>query len=193
MATTTNVYTGSDGTLVLSDETGAEGEDGRRAMDFYELRTVGRVTGVEIHVQTGLQEYHEVGVRHAVSLHPGNIHVSGRITRAHINGGLLALLLGRGSALTTIPEPYPQPSFGMQVQLLAPAFPERGTALVLLGVKLENWSFAMPEEDFVMENVTFRALSIRVAGLGGGGEGGGEEGGGLLAEGPEFPSGAATA
>ncbi|HET6230372.1 MAG TPA: hypothetical protein VFE05_09925 [Longimicrobiaceae bacterium] len=193
MAITTNVYTGSNGTLVLSDETGAEGDDGKLAIDFFELRTVGRVTGVEIRVHTDLQEYHEIGRRHPTSLHPGNIHVSGRITRAHINGGLLNLLLGRGAALQTIPEPYVQPSFGMQVQLIDPASPARGTVVVLLGVKLEDWSFAMPEEDFVMENVTFRALGIRSAGITGQGGGGGGGGSGVVAENPAFPSGQANA
>jgi hypothetical protein len=195
MPTTTNVYTGSDGMLVLSDEAGAEGDDGKTVMDFYELRTVGRVTGVEIHVDTDLQEYHEIGLRHPVSLHPGNIHIHGRITRAHINGGLLTLLLGRGTAMTTIAEPYAQPSFGMQLTLLSPAFPERGTAVVLMGVKLQNWRLDMPEEDFVMENVGFRALSIRVAGVSGGGgdAAGGGGGGGLVAEGPQFPTDSAPA
>jgi hypothetical protein len=32
----------------------------------------------------------------------------------------------------------------------------------LKGVKLQNWSYSLPEEDFVMENVTFKALTIRV-------------------------------
>jgi hypothetical protein len=29
-------------------------------------------------------------------------------------------------------------------------------------VKFHNWSFRIPEDDFVMENVTFRALSLEI-------------------------------
>ena len=30
------------------------------------------------------------------------------------------------------------------------------------GVKLDGWSFAMPEDDFVLESVSFKALWIGV-------------------------------
>lgn len=92
-----NVYTGSNGVLTLADEDTPEGKDAKAVVDTYQIQTVGRVTGVEIFVQTDLEEYHEIGRRHATSLHPGNIHISGKITRAHINGALLFLLLGRGA------------------------------------------------------------------------------------------------
>jgi hypothetical protein len=29
-------------------------------------------------------------------------------------------------------------------------------------VKFENWGMTMPEDDFVMENVTFRALTLHI-------------------------------
>jgi len=32
----------------------------------------------------------------------------------------------------------------------------------LHGVKFENWAFSLPEDDFVMENVTFKALFLEV-------------------------------
>lgn len=161
----TNVFTGSNGTLVLGDADTPEGRDAAAVLDFYEARTVARVTGVEIQVRTDLQEYHEIGRRHATSLHPGDIHVSGRFTRAHVNGALLYLLLGRGASPNTAPEPYVQPTFILNVQLNDPAEPAHGQIVSLLGVKLQDWGFVMPEEDFVMENVTFRALSISSMGV----------------------------
>jgi hypothetical protein len=157
----TNVYTGSNGTLILANEDTPEGADAKPIIDGYEIQTVGRVTGVRIAVVTDLEEFHEIGRRHPTSLHPGNIHISGGVERAYINGALLYLLLGRGVNTTAIPEPYVQPTFNMTVSLTDPAVPARA-ALELRGVKFRDWSYAMPEEDFVMENVSFKALTIRV-------------------------------
>jgi hypothetical protein len=157
----TNVYTGSNGVLTLADEATPEGKDAKLVIDKYEIRTVGRVAGIEIQVQTDLEEFHEIGRRHPTSLHPGDIHISGKITRAYINGALLYLLMGQGARPTDVKEPYVQPVFNMVVQLNDPAVPGNTTELELKGVKLQNWSYSMPEEDFVMENVTFKALTIR--------------------------------
>src|SRR4026207_1390236 len=96
----TNVYTGSKGVLPRADEDTPEGKDAKAVVDNYQIQTVGRVAGVEIYVPTDLEEFHEIGRRHPTSLHPGNIHISGKITRAYINGALLFLLLGRGARPT---------------------------------------------------------------------------------------------
>lgn len=158
----TNVYTGANGTLTLAIEDTPEGQDAKTIIDLYETMTVGRVTGVELCVQTDLEAFHEIGRRHPTSLHPGNILVSGTVDRAYINGSLLWLLLGRGAAPTRISEPYVQPTFNMTVSLNDPAVPGNTASLELKGVKFQNWSFAMPEDDFVMENVAFQALTISV-------------------------------
>ena len=180
-----NVYTGSNGVLTLADEDTPEGKDAKAVVDIYQIQTVGRVTGVEIFVQTDLEEYHEIGRRHPTSLHPGNIHISGKITRAHINGALLFLLLGRGARPTAEAEPYVQPVFNMVVNLTDPAVPGTSAGLELKGVKLQNWAYSLPEEDFVMENVTFKALTIRVSDKDAP-EGGGEP----VAQIPTFPNSA---
>jgi len=158
----TNVFTGANGTLTLADEDTPEGKDAKAVVDTYEMRTVGRVTNVEICVQTNLQEYHEIGRRHPTSLHPGNIHISGKVGRAYINGALLELLLGRGAGPNAVPEPYVQPVFNMTVSLNDPAVPGNSAALELKGVKFQNWVYLLPEDDFVMENATFKALTVRV-------------------------------
>jgi hypothetical protein len=161
--TLTNVYTGSNGTLTLANEDTPEGADAKTIVDLYSLTTVGRVTDVEVHVRTDLEEFHEIGRRHPTSLHPGDIYISGKIGRAYINGALLFLLLGRGANPTAIPEPYVQPTFNISLVLNDPAVPGNRAGLELKGVKFENWSYSLPEEDFVMENVTFKALTISVA------------------------------
>jgi hypothetical protein len=178
---------GANGTLTLADEDTPEGRDAKAVLDTYETRTVGRVTQVEICVQTDLQEYHEIGRRHPTSLHPGNIHISGKVGRAYMNGALLFLLQGQGSAPTAVPEPFVQPTFNMTVRLNDPAVPGNTVSLELKGVKFQNWSYSLPEDDFVMENVTFKALTIRVIDQqtpAGGGD--------AVASAPEFPA-AATA
>jgi hypothetical protein len=181
----TNVYTGSNGVLTLANEDTPEGRDAKVVVDHYQIQTVGRVTGVEIYVQTDLEEFHEVGRRHSTSLHPGNIHISGKITRAHINSALLFLLMGQGSRPVAVPEPFVQPVFNMVVTLTDPAVPGKQAGVELKGVKLQNWSFSLPEEDFVMENVTFKALTIRNA------DGEAPSGGGdMVAGNPAFPDNA---
>ena len=158
----TNVFTGSNGTLTLADEDTPEGRDAKAITDAYELLTVGRLTDVEVHVRTDLAEFHEVGRRHATSLHPGNVHVGGRVGRAYVNGALLFLLLGRGGSSTNPPEPYVQPTFNIALALNDPAVPGSTATLELKGVKFENWASTMPEEDFVVEDLTFKALTVSV-------------------------------
>lgn len=158
----TNVFTGANGTLTLAFEDTPEGQDAQRVIELYQITTVGRVADVEVCIQTDLEEFHEIGRRHATSLHPGNIHISGKVGRAYINGALLFLLQGRGAAPTQVAEPYVQPVFSMRLALNDPAVPGNTAALELKGVKFQNWSYVMPEDDFVMENLTFKALTISV-------------------------------
>jgi len=161
----TNVYTGANGTLqFIADTTKPEGAhaDAIIGKSMYDLSTVGRVTGVEVHVNTDLQGYYEVGHRFPVSLHPENIHISGKINRAYVNGALLFLLLGKGANPTQSSEPFPEPVLAMQLTLQDQAVPGNRCEVDLEGVKFENWGFSIPENDFVMENVTFKALNIRV-------------------------------
>ncbi len=160
----TEIFTGANGTLVFQGGDGPEGVDAQAVMDLpaYNVFTVGRVTDVQVHVNTDLEEFHEIGRRHATSLHPGNIHIEGKVGRAYINGALLYLLLGRGALPTTTNEPYVQPALTMNISLENPAVPGNRMILDIYGVKFQNWSFSLPEDDFVIEDVTFKALRINV-------------------------------
>jgi hypothetical protein len=189
----TNVYTGSNGTLTLANEDTPEGADANLVISAYQVRTVGRVTGIQVCVQTDLEEFHEIGRRHAVSLHPGNIHISGKVDRAYINGAMLFLLQGQGSSPTLVDEianPYVQPTFNMTIALKDPAFPGNSVTLEIGKVKFQNWSYSMPEDEFVMENVTFKAISIRVVDQEAPAGGGGGE---PVALAPQFSDSTATA
>lgn len=161
----TNTYHGADGALVFIQGDGPEGNDAQAvlALEAFGLGgglTIGRVTGVEVHVDTDLEEFHEIGRRHPSSLHEGNIHIRGKIDRAYINGALLYMLLGRGASPNNVEEPYVQPSLAMNIVLDDANVPADRSVLDIYGVKFENWGFSLPEDDVVMENVTFKALRI---------------------------------
>lgn len=165
-----NVYTGAYGKLVIlpADELDAPVVIGHEPLGLADSAAVARVTDVEICVRTKLAEFHEIGRRHPVTLHPGNIHISGKIGRAFINGGLLFLLLGRGAAVTEVNEidnPYPQPHMQLQLTHSDPAVPGTSIQITINDVMFDSWWYNMPEDDFVVQNVTFKARRIYVQGF----------------------------
>ncbi|SED65397.1 hypothetical protein SAMN05519104_4014 [Rhizobiales bacterium GAS188] len=170
-----NVFTGKTGSITLSatDTQGVspEADDAASVLTsaFGSVAPqVGRATGIQVAVQTDLDEFHEIGHRHPIVLHPGNIHISGSIDRAYLSGALILLLLGQRAQDGKQPLTYPQPAFQIKFDLNDPAVPKNKAELVLDGVKFQNWGVKMPEDDFVMENVTFRALAISVVDTDGG-------------------------
>jgi hypothetical protein len=171
MVNTKNVFRGSDAKLMLSSDPNnkaspVETEIAKSVISDFELLTVGRATNIEIYVQTDLELFHEIGVRFPTALRPGNVNISGKIGRAYINGALLKALLGKGANIPHEQEPYPQPSFELMVAIEDPAYPGTASALIIDGVKFDDWAFSLPEDDFVMESVTFKGLSISVNDIG---------------------------
>ena len=159
----TNVFRGSDATLVLAVDDAATVEGGLAdalisEYDFSNM--VGRLTNVQIKLENEVRPFHEIGKRFPTELRPGNLNVSGSAERAHINGALLRLLLGDGSQSPPPAQSIPQPVFNMVVNLKNPAVPSITTKVIVFGVKFESWSFNLPEDDFVMEGVTFRAMRV---------------------------------
>lgn len=171
----TDVFTGAHGTLTLASEDTPEGADAKAVVDTFAIQTVGRLTDVQVRVDTALKEFHEVGRRHPVSLSPGDICISGSVGRAYVNGALLMLLMGRGAAPSAVPEPYVQPTFTITLRLADPARPGTSLSLEIGGVKFQNWHYTLPEDDFVAENLHFKALTIRVVDRDGSGGGDGGE------------------
>jgi hypothetical protein len=159
----TNVYRGSDATLVLAvdDSSTVEGSLADALISEFDFSNmVGRLTNVQIRLENSVRPYHEIGKRFATELRPGNLNVFGSAERAHINGALLRLLLGDGSQSPPPAQSMPQPVFNMMVNLKNPADPSITTKVIVFGVKFESWSFTLPEDDFVMEGVTFRAMRV---------------------------------
>ena len=86
----------------------------------------------------------------------------GTIGRAYINGAMLKLLLGEASEGRPAAS-WAQPSFNITLIVENAATPGTNNTLTLHGVKIENWNYNLPEDDFVMEAINFQALYLTVA------------------------------
>ena len=161
MAANTNVFRGSDGSIVLAVDSGAEGDAAKKVIDANNLTPVGRATNVEVRVSSDVTPFHELGQRYATELRAGNVNVSGSIGRAYINGALLKLMLG-DAAQSRPAGAFLAPTFNIDLRLENPARPGVFSAVTVHGVKIENWAYSIPENDFVMEKVDFKALWISV-------------------------------
>ena len=156
------VYSGAEGSLTLSQPVGFESE----TLESYlgENGEVGRVTGVSVQVSTVVKAFHELGSHAAAQLRAGNINVTGTVERAHVNGAMLRLMLGRYAMEEEGSAPFPVPSFTMTVNLedLVHEGDAGNTVLVLYDVMFDSWQFTLPEDDFVLERLSFRARRVAV-------------------------------
>ena len=155
------VYRGSDGTISVAVEAGLEGDKAKAVNDAYALTPIGRVTGVTVRVTNDVKPFHELGQRFATELRPGNVNVYGSIDRAYINGALLKLMLG-DAADSRPATSFVSPSFNLSMRLENPSLPGTSSTVTVMGVKLEEWLYTLPEDDFAMEKVNFRALWVKV-------------------------------
>lgn len=166
MATPPLVVRGSAATLTLASIDSPAGNLGQHIFnDEYNIGTVGRVVGVEIRITTDLEPFHEIGTRQAEELVPGNINISGKVDRAYINGALLRLLMGKLGGAGKDEDKFPaelQPNFNMVLTLQDPRTGNAttGTRLTLSDVRFDDWVVTVPEDDFVLEKMTFKALRI---------------------------------
>lgn len=158
----TSVFTGADGSITLAAGQGIEGEKAQEVLTAYDLISVGRVHNVHVEVHSEVKAYHEIGQRYASELRPGNVTIRGTIGRAYINGALLKLLLGE-AAQSRPAASWAQPSFNVTLLVANAATPEIKNTLTLHDVKLESWVYTLPEDDFLMESVSFQALYLTVA------------------------------
>src|SRR5690606_16090210 len=96
----------------------------------------------------------------ATQLRPGNVTVSGTIGRAYVNGALLNLLLGEASEGRPAAN-WVQPAFNVTVRVANPTTGVVNT-ITLHDVKIENWTYTLPEDEFVMEEARYQALFLTV-------------------------------
>jgi hypothetical protein len=157
----TSVYTGNDGSLTLAAPSGVEGKAAQAIITAYDTISVGRVQDVSLRVAAEVTEYHEIGESYPTQLRPGNVHVSGTIGRAFINGALLKLCLG--VAADSRPKgAWTQPAMNMTLQVSNSAVPNVRSIMTLHDVKIENWTLRVPEATFVLETAAFKALFITI-------------------------------
>ncbi len=157
----THAFYGTDGVLTLSDPDGLDtgvftgylGEDG----------LVGRVTNVSIQISTEVKFFHELGSRTPKELRAGNIIIGGTVERAFINGALLKLMLGQ-YAENEETAGFKIPSFNMKIILdnLMPPGDAGNSILTVYGVMFDTWQFSLPEDDFVLEKLSFKAKRITI-------------------------------
>ena len=156
----THVFTGLDGAISVAVDSGPEGDAAKAVNDAYGLTPIGRATGVTVQVTSDMKPFHELGQRYATELRPGNVNITGSIGRAHVNGALLKLMLGDGAGGTRPAGAFVSPSFNLSLRVENQAFPGNTATVTVHGVKLDSWSYDLPEDDFVLEQVTFKALWI---------------------------------
>jgi len=157
----TSVFTGADGSLALSTQQTPEGTAAQAAIDQFGVQVIGRVQDVTVQVNSDVKPFHEIGQRYATQLRPGNVEVRGTIGRAYINGAMLTLLLGEAAGSRPA-QSWTQPTFSMTLVASNSAVPGVTSTLTLHDVKIDSWNFHMPEDDFLLESVGFRALFITV-------------------------------
>ncbi|MEJ2200344.1 MAG: hypothetical protein P8X63_04925, partial [Desulfuromonadaceae bacterium] len=58
---------------------------------------------------------------------------------------------------------WAQPSFNITLMAENAAVPGIRSTITLHGVKVDQWNYNMPEDDFVLESATFQALFLTVA------------------------------
>ena len=156
----THIFTGLDGSIAVAVEAGPEGDVAKGIAENYQLTPIGRATGVSVRVNSDIRPFHEVGQRYATELRAGNVNITGTIGRAHVNGALLRLMLGEGGSGTRPAGTFVSPTFNLSLRMENSAFPGNGATVTVHGVKLDGWSFSMPEDDFVMEGDSVKGLWI---------------------------------
>ena len=154
------VYHGADGTISVAVESGPAGDKAKTVIDKYSLTPIGRARGVTVRVTNDVKPFHELGQRFATDLRPGNINVYGTIERAYINGALLRLMLG-DAADNRPAGTFVGPSFNLSLQLINAALPDKSATVTVMGVQINEWNYNLPQDDFVMEKVSFRALWVK--------------------------------
>lgn len=150
----TNTYFGSDGSLVVSEHPDAT----EYTIYFGENGVVGRVMGVSVIVTTEIKAHYEIGSRAPKELRAGNIAIAGAVERVYINGAMLKLMLGEFATIDKTAG-FVIPTFTMKLILDNSL---GSSSLDLHGVMFDTWQVHLPEDDFMLEKLTFKAKRIAV-------------------------------
>jgi hypothetical protein len=164
----TNTFFGTDGILTLGDvdfEAFNADTFGEDAFESYLPEgAVGRLTNVTLSATTEVKAFHELGSHAVKDLRAGNVNISGTVERAFINGALLKLMLGQYAETEEQAPAFKMPNFNMTLILdnLQPSGDAGNSTLTVHGVIFDTWNFRVPEDDFVLEKLTFKARRISI-------------------------------
>ncbi len=155
-------FFGTDGSLIVSDPTGMD--PAMFSKHFGETGVVGLVVGVAVTVNTDVKAAYEIGKRAPTELRAGNISIRGSVERAYINGAMLKLMLGQ-YAEGEEAAGFLIPSFSMKLILdnMSPPGDPGNRVINLFGVIFDSWQVNLPEDDFMLEKLSFQARRIAVA------------------------------
>ena len=130
---------------------------------FGENGVVGMVTGVNVAVTTEIKAAYVVGSRAPKELRSGNIAIGGTVDRAYINGAMLKLMIGK-YADSEEAQGFVIPAFNMKLVLdnLMPPGDPGNSILTLYGVMFDSWQVSLPEDDFMLEHLSFKARRIAI-------------------------------
>jgi hypothetical protein len=156
-----STYFGTDGSLMVSDPDGLAAD--AFGEYFGESGAVARLVDVSVAVTTQVRAFYEIGSRLPSELRTGNIAISGSVGRAYVNAALLRLMLGE-YAVGEETAGLKVPTFNMKLILdnLRPAGDEGNSVLTLYGVVFDSWQWNLPEDDFALERLSFRARRFAV-------------------------------
>jgi hypothetical protein len=157
----TSTFFGTDGSLTLSDPDGLDADTFGEY--FGESGTVARVVNVAIQVTTRIHPFYEMGSRLPTELRAGNVAIAGTVERAYVNGALLRMMLGQ-YAVAEEAAGLVIPSFNMKLILdnLRPPGDAGNSLLTVYGVSFDSWQWNLPESDFALERLSFRARRLAV-------------------------------
>jgi hypothetical protein len=157
----THTYFGTDGALLVSDPNGLDAA--LFTSYFGESGVVGRVMGVSVMVTTDIKAHYEIGSRAPKELRAGNLAIGGTVERAYINGAMLKLMLGQ-YAESEEAAGFLIPTFNMKliVDNMMPAGDPGNSIINLFGVLFDSWQVHLPEDDFMLEKLSFKARRIAI-------------------------------
>lgn len=158
----TSVFTGADGSISLSAGQGAEADLANKVISGSNLTVVGRAQNVRVEITSDVRVFYEIGQRYPSEIRPGNIAIKGTIGRAYLNGAMLKLLLGDAADKRPVGG-FVQPSFNIILMVDSPSSSGDRSSVTLHDVKITNWVYTLPEDDFVMEQASFVASFATVA------------------------------
>ena len=156
----TDVYTGADGAIVLSAPEGLEGDAAKAVLTEHDLSSSAACRTCASRCTPRSDPTTKSGSATPRSCGPATSRSAARSAAPTSTARCLSLLLGEARSGRPAAS-WVQPAFNVTVRI-ANASNGAVNTLTLHDVKIDNWVYNLPEDEFVMEQVGFQALFITV-------------------------------